>query len=107
MVETLLKVSLLGFTPSIIISTCATIIASQVLISGSLIMPMNLNFWPRITVRQPSDSKGQIYIPINTLLFWLYFNNGLLQRKCIWKAQLLNHHYNDDDFVTIKLFYLL
>ncbi len=60
--------------PSIIISTCATIIASQALISGSFTLiseAMNLNFWPRITVRQPSDSKGQIYIPsINTILWF-------------------------------------
>ncbi len=60
--------------PSIIISTCATIIASQALISGSFTLiseAMNLNFWPRVTVRQPSDSKGQIYIPsINTLLWF-------------------------------------
>ena len=60
--------------PSIIISTFATIIASQALISGSFTLiseAMNLNFWPRVTVRQPSDSKGQIYIPsINTLLWF-------------------------------------
>lgn len=60
--------------PSIVISTCATIIASQALISGSFTLiseAMNLNFWPRVTVRQPSDSKGQIYIPsINTILWF-------------------------------------
>ena len=60
--------------PSIIISTLATIIASQALISGSFTLiseAMNLNFWPRVTVSQPSDSKGQIYIPsINTLLWF-------------------------------------
>ena len=60
--------------PSIIISTLATIIASQALISGSFTLiseAMNMNFWPRVTVRQPSDSKGQIYIPsINTLLWF-------------------------------------
>lgn len=60
--------------PSVIISTFATIIASQALISGSFTLiseAMNLNFWPRVTVRQPSDSKGQIYIPsINTLLWF-------------------------------------
>ncbi|MBC7524954.1 MAG: KUP/HAK/KT family potassium transporter [Flavobacterium sp.] len=60
--------------PSIIISTCATIIASQALISGSFTLiseAMNLNFWPRVTVSQPSDSKGQIYIPsINTILWF-------------------------------------
>lgn len=31
---------------------------------------MNLNFWPRVTVRQPSNIKGQIYIPsVNTILW--------------------------------------
>jgi KUP system potassium uptake protein len=59
--------------PSIIIATCATIIASQALISGSFTLiseAMNLNFWPRVTVKQPSDSKGQIYIPsVNTMLW--------------------------------------
>ena len=60
--------------PSIIIATAATIIASQALISGSYTLiseAMNLNFWPRVTVRQPSDVKGQIYIPsVNTILWF-------------------------------------
>ncbi len=60
--------------PSIIIATAATIIASQALISGSFTLvseAMNLNFWPRVTVRQPSDIKGQIYIPsVNTILWF-------------------------------------
>lgn len=60
--------------PSILIATAATIIASQALISGSFTLiseGMNLNFWPRVAVRQPSESKGQIYIPsINTLLWF-------------------------------------
>lgn len=59
--------------PSIIISTLATIIASQALISGSFTLiseAMNLNFWPRVTVTQPSDSKGQIYIPSINVLLW-------------------------------------
>lgn len=59
--------------PGIIIATLATIIASQALISGSYTLiseAMNLNFWPRVTVRQPSDTKGQIYIPsVNTILW--------------------------------------
>lgn len=52
--------------PSIVIATAATIIASQALISGSFTLiseAMNMNFWPRVTVRQPTDIKGQIYIP--------------------------------------------
>ena len=60
--------------PSVIIATAATIIASQALISGSFTLvseAMNLNFWPRVTVRQPSNIKGQIYIPsVNTILWF-------------------------------------
>lgn len=59
--------------PGILIATLATIIASQALISGSYTLiseAMNLNFWPRVAVRQPSESKGQMYIPsVNTLLW--------------------------------------
>ncbi|HNP54919.1 MAG TPA: KUP/HAK/KT family potassium transporter, partial [Ferruginibacter sp.] len=60
--------------PSILIATAATIIASQALISGSFTLiseAINLNFWPRVTVRQPTELKGQIYIPsINTILWF-------------------------------------
>lgn len=73
--------------PSIIIATAATIIASQALISGSFTLvseAMNLDFWPRVTVRQPSDVKGQIYIPsVNTILWFgcilmmLYFKTSI------------------------------
>jgi len=60
--------------PSILIATLATIIASQALISGSYTLiseAMNLNFWPRVKVRQPSNVKGQIYIPsVNTILWF-------------------------------------
>jgi KUP system potassium uptake protein len=59
--------------PGILIATAATIIASQALISGSFTLiseAMNLNFWPRVAVRQPTDLKGQIYIPsVNTILW--------------------------------------
>lgn len=70
----------------IIIATGATIIASQALISGSYTLiseAMSLNFWPRVTVRQPTNLKGQIYIPsVNTILWMgcilmiLYFRNS-------------------------------
>jgi KUP system potassium uptake protein len=59
--------------PGIVIATMAAIIASQALISGSYTLiseAMSLNFWPRVTVRQPTDLKGQIYIPsVNTILW--------------------------------------
>ena len=59
--------------PSIIIATAATIIASQALISGSFTLiseAMNLNFWPRVTLRQPTELKGQIYIPSINVILW-------------------------------------
>lgn len=59
--------------PGILIATAATIIASQALISGSYTLineAMSLNFWPRVTVRQPTNLKGQVYIPsVNTILW--------------------------------------
>ncbi|OKS89260.1 KUP/HAK/KT family potassium transporter [Mucilaginibacter polytrichastri] len=58
--------------PSIGIATMATIIASQALISGSFTLiseAVSMNFWPRITIKYPSNIRGQIYIPsINWLL---------------------------------------
>lgn len=70
----------------IIIATAATIIASQAMISGSYTLineAMNLNFWPRVKVRQPTELKGQIYIPSINVILWfgcilmiLYFRNS-------------------------------
>jgi len=60
--------------PGIIIATSAAIIASQALISGSYTLineAMNLNFWPRVAVRQPSNVKGQIYIPSVNIILWV------------------------------------
>ena len=58
--------------PSIAIATMATIIASQALISGSFTLiseAVSMNFWPRITIKFPSNIRGQIYIPsINWIL---------------------------------------
>lgn len=70
----------------VIIATFAAIIASQALISGSYTLineAMSLNFWPRVTIKNPTNLKGQIYIPsINTILWFgcilmiLYFKNS-------------------------------
>lgn len=58
----------------IVIATLAAIVASQALISGSFTLineAINLNFWQRAAVKQPTETKGQIYIPsVNTIL-WL------------------------------------
>lgn len=72
--------------PGIIIATLAAIIASQALISGSFTLineAMSLNFWPRVTVRQPTELKGQIYIPSVNFILWfgcilmiLYFRSS-------------------------------
>lgn len=60
--------------PGIVIATMATIIASQALISGSFTLiseAMSMNYWPRVTVRQPTDLKGQIYIPSVNTIIWI------------------------------------
>jgi len=60
--------------PGIGIATIATIIASQALISGSFTLineAISLNFWPRVTVKFPTDQKGQIYIPSLNLILWV------------------------------------
>ena len=57
----------------IAIATSAAVIASQALISGSFTMiseAMRLNFWPKVSVKYPSELKGQLYIPsVNWMLF--------------------------------------
>lgn len=70
----------------VIIATFAAVIASQALISGSYTLineAMSLNFWPRVRMRNPTNLKGQIYIPsVNTILWFgcilmiLYFKNS-------------------------------
>lgn len=70
----------------IVIATLATIIASQALISGSFTLineAISLNFWPRVSLKNPTNLKGQIYIPsVNTILWIgcilmiLYFKNS-------------------------------
>lgn len=65
------------YIPALIISTLATIIASQALISGCFTLineAIRLNIWPRHRVLFPSNVKGQIYIP---------FINWLLMAGCL------------------------
>lgn len=72
--------------PAIIIATLATIIASQALISGSFTLiseAVSMNFWPRITIKYPTDVRGQIYIPSINWILWagcvgmmLYFKDS-------------------------------
>jgi len=57
----------------IAVATMAAVIASQALITGSFTLigeAIRLNLWPRITLKYPTEFKGQIYIPaVNWLLF--------------------------------------
>jgi KUP system potassium uptake protein len=54
------------------IATSAAIIASQAMISGSFTLineAIRLNFWPKVKIVYPTETKGQLYIPsINWLL---------------------------------------
>jgi len=72
--------------PCVVLATLATIIASQALISGSFTLiseAVSMNFWPRITIKYPSNIRGQIYIPsinwilcIGCILVSLYFQTS-------------------------------
>ena len=76
-----------GLRPAaILLSAIAAIIASQALISGSYTLvheAASLDLMPHLNVRFPSDTKGQIYIPVINKLLWalcvivvLYFRSG-------------------------------
>jgi KUP system potassium uptake protein len=57
----------------IVIATAATIIASQALISGSFTLiseAVSLNFWPRVTIKFPTEVRGQLYVPSINWLLW-------------------------------------
>ena len=71
---------------AIILSALAAIIASQALISGSYTLvheAASLDLMPHLNVRYPSDTKGQIYVPVINKILWflciaviLYFRSG-------------------------------
>jgi len=72
--------------PAVALATLATIIASQAMISGSFTLiseAVSMNFWPRITIKYPSNIRGQIYIPsinwilcVGCVLVSLYFRTS-------------------------------
>lgn len=63
-----------AFLPyGIVVATLAAIIASQALISGSFTLiseAVRLNVWPKVTVKYPSNLKGQLYVPSTNWLLW-------------------------------------
>ncbi|SEH38356.1 MULTISPECIES: KUP/HAK/KT family potassium transporter [Atopobiaceae] len=59
---------------AVILSTLAAIIASQALITGSFSLvseATRLNLMPHLQVRYPSETKGQLYIPIVNTIMWI------------------------------------
>ena len=61
-----------GITPLAVLATCATVIASQALISGAFsltVQAVQLDYFPRVKVTQTSGRhQGQVYVP---LVNWL------------------------------------
>jgi KUP system potassium uptake protein len=87
--------------PGIGIATIATIIASQALISGSFTLineAISLNFWPRVTVKFPTDQKGQIYIPSLNLILWVGCVTMLLYFK---KSENMQAAYGFSIIITM------
>ena len=71
---------------AVVMSALAAIIASQALISGSYTLvheAASLDLMPHLQVHYPSDTKGQLYIPLVNNILWvccmlvvLYFRSG-------------------------------
>lgn len=64
-----------GIRPfAIVLSAVAAIIASQALITGSFSLvseATRLNLMPHMRVHYPSDTKGQLYIPLVNNIMWV------------------------------------
>lgn len=57
----------------VVFATLAAIIASQALISGSYTLvseAIKLNLWPRLQIIYPTNTKGQLYIPVINSILW-------------------------------------
>lgn len=60
--------------PGIFVSTAASIIASQALISGSFTLiseAISLNFWPQLKIIHPTRIRGQVYLPFVNWSLWI------------------------------------
>jgi KUP system potassium uptake protein len=59
--------------PGILTAIVASVIGSQAIISGSFTIikeAMSMNFWPKVRVLNPTDNRGQVFIPfVNGYLF--------------------------------------
>jgi KUP system potassium uptake protein len=60
--------------PGIFLATAAAIIASQAIISGSFTIvkeAVSLNFWPKIRILNPTEIRGQVYLPFVNWYLWI------------------------------------
>jgi KUP system potassium uptake protein len=87
----------------VILACFAAIIASQAVISGSYSLiseAIKLNIFPKVEIKYPSDSHGQIYIP---------FINNFLLVGCIFvvlyfkKAAAMEHAYGLSIIMTMLM----
>lgn len=59
--------------PGVMIATAAAIIASQAIISGSFTIvkeAISLNLWPKVRVLNPTQVRGQVYLPFVNWYLW-------------------------------------
>jgi len=60
--------------PGIFLATAASVIASQAIISGSFTIvkeAVYLNFWPKIRIINPTEIRGQVYLPFVNWYLWI------------------------------------
>ena len=88
--------------PVVLLSTCATVIASQALISGVYSLTSQatmLGFLPRFSIRHTSaDERGQIYIPsVNYVLMFAAIGLVLGFKSSTRVGRCLRHRRHADD----------
>ncbi len=88
--------------PMVLLATCATVIASQAVISGAFSLTsqaIQLGFVPRMRIRYTSAAEiGQIYLPvINWILLALVIARGDLVQEIGKPGRGLRHCRDHDD----------
>ncbi|WP_195270031.1 KUP/HAK/KT family potassium transporter [Eubacterium sp. 1001713B170207_170306_E7] len=65
----------------VLLSTLAAVIASQALITGTFTLvseAIRLDLMPHMRITYPSETKGQLYIPLVNLIMWLACSGVIL-----------------------------
>jgi KUP system potassium uptake protein len=60
--------------PGILLATATSIIASQAIISGSFTIvkeAVSLNFWPKVRILNPTEIRGQVFLPFVNWYLWI------------------------------------